>query len=169
LYIASSLQEDLEREKGTFDIIINTIPVYHDYDIYTRLLKDNGKQVLLGLHKGLVAGYILGKVTSGKCRIMHSAIGGTRATQEVVDLCAQHNILPEVKLMPCEKLNEIYTLLDGANDAGVRYVLDIANTLNEATAAKCNREPPVLSVPTGAMTVCGGIREALRLVVMRRT
>merc|ERR1712039_808474 len=147
----------------------NTIPVYHDYDIYTKLLKDDGKQVLLGLHKGIMAGYMLGKLTKGNCRIMHSAIGGIRATQEVVDLCAHHNILPEVKLMPCEKLNEIYAQLESANDAGVRYVLDIANTLNEATAARCTDKPPVLSKPTGTMTIGGGVCEMLRLVVMRKT
>jgi hypothetical protein len=47
-----------------------------------------------------------------------------------MDLCAQHNIVPELQLMPCEKINEIYTLLDSANDSGVRYVSQRRATLS---------------------------------------
>ena len=67
--------------------------------------------------------------------------------------------------MKCAQINEIYTALDGANDAGVRYVLDIANTLNEKTKAECTSEPPTLAKPTGTMSLSGGLGEACRLLV----
>lgn len=168
-YVASSDRGQMEGAQGSFDIILNTIPVYHDYDVFTKLLKAEGKQVILGLHKGIVAGYMLGKLTGGRCRIMHSGIGGIKNTQAVMDLCAKHNIVPQLKIMPCEKLNEIYTLLDGGNDAGVRYVLDIGGTLNEETAARCTDPPPTLAEPTGSMSIMGGICETLRLTCCCKT
>lgn len=67
--------------------------------------------------------------------------------------------------MPCERLNEIYELLDTSNDAGVRYVLDVAGSLNGATADKCIALPPTLAPPTGAMSLCGGLSELCRLLL----
>jgi alcohol dehydrogenase (NADP+) len=66
---------------GSLDIILNTIPVYHNYDVYTRLLAKKGKQVLLGLHKGLIAGFVLNSLTGGRSRVTFSGIGGIPNTQ----------------------------------------------------------------------------------------
>lgn len=158
-----------ELAKGSLDIILNTVPAFHDYDPFTRMLSADGKHVMLGLHKGIVAGYILGVATGGRSRVMHSGIGGIKSTQAVVDLCAKHHILPEYKLMPCESLNEIYTMLDASNDAGVRFVLDIASSLDDETVARCTLPPPVLAKPTGPMSIVGGLLEALRLFCCCRT
>jgi len=163
-FIATSSADAVRAARGSLDIILNTIPVYHDYDVYTRMLDKRGKQVLLGLHKGLIAGFMLTALTGGRSRVTFSGIGGISNTQAVIDLCAKNNILPELQLMPCEKLNEIYTALDSANDAGVRYVLDIEGTLNDATEAKCTDPPPTLAEPTGTMSLGGGMLEALRLL-----
>ena len=71
---------------------------YHDYDQYTKLLSAKGKQCLLGLHKGLGAGFIAGKATCGISKVTASMIGGIKNTQAVVDLCAEKNIVPELKV-----------------------------------------------------------------------
>jgi uncharacterized zinc-type alcohol dehydrogenase-like protein len=210
--ISPSVQEALASAAGSLDIILNTIPVYHDFDIFAKLLAPNGKQCLLGLHKGMAAGFVTGKLGCGtscllmagarythsvahcsanhpyplytlhailthpthlkrksipllafRCglsKVCGSVIGGIKNTQEVINLCAENNIVrqctpspslvilkprfairwtidgicctqvPELKIMPCEQLNEIYRLLDSSNDAGVRYVLDIGVPLH---------------------------------------
>jgi uncharacterized zinc-type alcohol dehydrogenase-like protein len=69
--------------RGSFDLILNTIPSYHDYNAYTTLLKGPGRQVLLGLHKGLAAAMIVNLVTCDRSKVIFSGIGGIRATQEV--------------------------------------------------------------------------------------
>jgi len=167
-FIATSETAQLKAAAGSLDIILNTIPVYHEYDIFTRLCAKGGKQVLLGLHKGLIAGFLLEKMMRGRNRVTFSGIGGIRNTQAVVDLCAAHGIVPEIHVMACEQINEIYTKLDGANDAGVRYVLDIGSSLNDTTLAKCTQPSPTLAKPTGTMSVPGGAWEALRLFVTGR-
>lgn len=164
-YLATGTPGELAAARNTLDIILNTIPVYHDYDQYTTLLAKGGKQVILGLHKGIVGAGIMGAV-SGCCggKLMASGIGGIKNTQAVVDLCAENNIVPELKIMPCEKLNEIYSMLDAGNDDGVRMVLDISNTLNAGTEAKCKDPAPRLGNPSGQISICGGLCEFFRLL-----
>ncbi len=54
-------------------------------------------------------------------KVKGSGIGGIEATQAVIDLCAQHRIYPEIKVIPVEGINHVYELLDAANDSGERY------------------------------------------------
>lgn len=164
-YIVTSSPEQLLEARGSMDLILNTIPTFHNYDIYTKLLASRGQQVILGLHKGIVAGYILKQITGGCSQLTMSGIGGIRNTQAVIDLCARHNIVPDHTVMPCEKLNWIYEQLESGNDAGMRYVLDIAGSLNAGTAAKCTAPPPTLApAASGGQSVLGGLGEALRSI-----
>ena len=41
-----------------------------------------------------------------------SGIGGVRATQEVMDLCAKHDIKPDIKVVQPNQLTEVYQILD---------------------------------------------------------
>eukprot|EP00940_MAST-03C_sp_MAST-3C-sp2_P000794 g794.t1 len=132
----------LQEQRKYFDLILNTVPVYHDYDAFFSLLASGGKQVMLGLHNGLAAGFILGAI-SGKSRLVHSGIGGIRATQEVIDLCAKHKIYPDIDLRPVSDLNKIYGMLSD-NQSGKRFVLDIANTLDESSEKNCVDPAPAL-------------------------
>ena len=59
--------------RGTFNLVLNTIPVEHDWSVYTPLLTPNGKHVLLGLHSGLVAGIAAEMIAGG--RVVGSGIG----------------------------------------------------------------------------------------------
>merc|ERR1711974_244086 len=74
--------------------------------------------------------------------VKRSLIGGMQSTQEVIDICAKAKILPEIKIMPVQSLNEIYQILDTSNDTGLRYVLDIAGSLSEDTFGSCDAPPP---------------------------
>eukprot|EP00939_MAST-03C_sp_MAST-3C-sp1_P003101 g3101.t1 len=160
-FIVSSSDDDLASGKGSLDLILNTVPVYHNYDIFFPLLAPGGKQVIFGLHKGIAAGLILSNL-SKHTRLTYSGIGGIRATQEVIDLCDRHKIYPEVEVRPVSDLNKIFAALED-NKTGKRFVLDIENTLSEAAEAACVDPPPALS-DTESMSVVGGLCEACRLI-----
>lgn len=165
-FIVSSDPKAVKAHAGTLDLIINTIPSYHDYTAYHSLLKKKGgKQVLLGLHAGFAGALVANAVTMGKSRVTSSMIGGIKATQEVMDLCSKHDIKVNIKVVPVEELNSIYELLDGNNDEGIRYVLDIAGTLNADAEARCTAPPPKLTLnPQGQISVPAAIKEALWLL-----
>ena len=55
--VASADAEDMASNAGKFDILLNTVPAYHEYAAYLPLLDRQsriGKLVLLGVHEGLI-------------------------------------------------------------------------------------------------------------------
>jgi D-arabinose 1-dehydrogenase-like Zn-dependent alcohol dehydrogenase len=164
-FVVSTSEDDMQKAKRSLDLILNTIPVYHKYVEYNRLLKKKGgRQVLLGLHAGIAGAMITNMVTFNHSRVLHSGIGGIQATQDVINLCAEHSIYPDIKVVPVDELNSIYEKLDGNNDEGIRYVLDIANTLNENTELKYNAEAPKLGAFSGGISPFAAVREAAWLL-----
>lgn len=159
-FIASGDATSMASGKESLDIILNTVPTYHDYLAYNSLLKKKGRQVLLGLHKGLMAAFGVNALTGNNSRVLGSGIGGIAATQDVIDLCDRHKIYPEVEVVPCSELNTIYEKLDSANDAGVRFVLDIEGTLKKGVV--CTAPAPKLSQPD-TPTLGGVLSELCKL------
>jgi D-arabinose 1-dehydrogenase-like Zn-dependent alcohol dehydrogenase len=143
-YIAMSEEKDVKAAYGTLDIILNTVPFYHDYVAYHSLLKSSGKQILLGLHKGTGGALAVDGFTCGKSRVKMSLIGGIENTQEIIDLCANNDIRPEIKIVSCEEINRVYEDLDSGKGGATRFVLDIS-TVTEEAKAKCTADPPKLA------------------------
>ena len=49
-----------------------------------------------------------------------------KETQEMLDYCAEHNIVSEIELIPIQKINEAYDrMLKG--DVKYRFVIDLAS------------------------------------------
>mmetsp|Transcript_77943 Transcript_77943/g.170744 ORF Transcript_77943/g.170744 Transcript_77943/m.170744 type:complete len:407 (+) Transcript_77943:99-1319(+) len=145
--VASTDDKSMLANKKSMDLIINTIPSGHNWGAYQGLLKKGGKQVLLGIHSGFAAAMVaaqIRKFSFTDTTVVSSAIGGIKTTEEVLALCAKNNIYPEVDVVPITKLNEVYTMLDAANDSGKRYVLDIEKTLTDEALASYSAVPPTL-------------------------
>ena len=53
-----------------------------------------------------------------------SLIGGIRETQEMLDFCAEHNVLSDVEVIPIQKVNEAYERVI-ESDVRYRFVIDI--------------------------------------------
>ena len=158
--VASENKESMAKHEGTLDVILNTIPSFHDYVKYNSLLDSKStirKQVLLGLHEGLVAAMAVNAVTMGYSNVMASGIGGIKNTQEVINLCAKNGITPEIEVVHCREINRVYTMLDSNNDKGKRFVLDLS-TLEDGLVAEGG--PPTIK-PIAGM----GARSILKEVV----
>ena len=61
-----------------------------------------------------------------------SLIGGIRETQEVLDFCAEHNITPDIELIPIQDINDAYKKVEDG-DVRFRYVIDMKSLDKEAT------------------------------------
>eukprot|EP01063_Lacrimia_lanifica_P008048 TRINITY_DN151_c0_g1_i1.p1 TRINITY_DN151_c0_g1~~TRINITY_DN151_c0_g1_i1.p1 ORF type:complete len:402 (+),score=144.77 TRINITY_DN151_c0_g1_i1:45-1250(+) len=141
----------------TIDLILNTIPSYHDYIGFNKFLNDDGKHVLLGIHKGFAAAMFASKFVEARTKV--SVIGGIARTQEVIDLCAEHKIYPKVEVVPVWDIADVYTKLDKNNDSGKRFVLDIAGTLNEEAKDKFTAPLPELSEPPAPLSLWAVVKE----------
>ena len=112
----------MKAKRGYFDMVLNTIPVRHDVVPYLHLLRIDGVQVLVGLigpmpeiHTGVLLGR---KVLTG------SGIGGLAETQEMLDFCAEHSILPDIEVIAMQDITAAYDRME-ASDVKYRFVIDM--------------------------------------------
>ena len=122
-FLNTTDREAMKAAYGTFDMVLNTIPVRHDVAPYLHLLKVDGVQVIVGmiekmpeLHSGILLGR---KILTG------SGIGGLAETQEMLDFCAEHGIVPEIETIAMGTVNEAYDRME-ASDVKDRFVIDMA-------------------------------------------
>jgi len=115
--------------RNTFDFIIDTVSAPHDYNLYLSMLRRDGTMILLGVppEPAPVAAFHL---INKRKRLVGSMIGGIQETQEMLDYCAEHNILSDVEVIPIQKINEAYerTL---KSDVRYRFVIDMASLEKE--------------------------------------
>ena len=60
----------------------------------------------------------------GQKALAGSMIGGISKTQELLDFCAEKNILPECEIVAMSDINEAFERLDRA-DVKYRFVIDM--------------------------------------------
>lgn len=119
--LVSKDEAQMEAHAGSFDFLLNTIPVAHNLDPYIPLLKMGKTMSVVGatpvdLHTmGLVFGR---KVIAG------SLIGGIKETQEMLDFCAEHNIVSDVEMIAMQDINNAYKRVM-SNDVKYRFVIDM--------------------------------------------
>lgn len=111
---------------GSFDFLLNTIPVGHDLNPYMNLLKRDRTMVLVGVLTELEPPVTGASVIFGRKNISGSAIGGMAETQDMIDFCAAHNIVSDIEMIPIQKVNEAYERLL-KNDVKYRFVIDMAS------------------------------------------
>jgi len=124
-FILTSDQEAMKKAAGTFDFILNTVSAPHDYNTYLNLLRTNGTMIVVGVPpeaSQVPAFNLIGKRRS----IIGSLIGGIAETQEMLDFCAEHNIVSEVEVIDISYINEAYSRME-KSDVKYRFVIDLAS------------------------------------------
>ncbi len=123
--LVSSDEAAMQAHANQFDLIINTIPVKHDFTPYMPLLDIDGTQVLVG-QVGELAESNSVPMLLGRRRVAGSLIGGIAQTQEILDFCALHNILPEVEMIKMDEINDAFDKLK-QGDMASRFVIDMSS------------------------------------------
>jgi uncharacterized zinc-type alcohol dehydrogenase-like protein len=166
-FLVSTDESAMASARGSLDLILNTIPAYHDYTLYQQLVAPGGRHVILGANAVFAGVMFASKLLGGSERspVVSSGIGGLKNTQECIDLCAQAAIYPVVDVRPVQHLADIYRELDSCNDGGKRHVLDIAGTLHEGAFAACaDVAPPPLTANATGFIYPSVVLEILRIV-----
>ena len=108
--------------RGHFDFILDTVSAPHDYNVYLRMLKTDGVHICVGAPPTPTAIAAFSLITDRRS-IAGSMIGGIAETQEMLDYCAEHNIVSDVEVIPVSYVNEAYDrMLKG--DVRYRFVID---------------------------------------------
>lgn len=118
--------EAMKAHAGSFDFLLNTIPVGHDTNVYTALLKRDSTMVLVGVLTELTPAVQGMSLIFGRKRISGSAIGGMAETQEMMDFCAEHGIVSDVEVINIQDVNAAWKRME-KNDVRYRFVIDMAS------------------------------------------
>ncbi|HUM53468.1 MAG TPA: NAD(P)-dependent alcohol dehydrogenase [Chitinophagales bacterium] len=107
-----------------FNFIIDTVSAEHNYDMYLKMLAANGVQVLVGIPTTPINFSAFSLLSNGRS-ISASSIGGIPETQEMLDFCAEHNIVSDVEVININYINEAYERVI-KSDVKYRFVIDLA-------------------------------------------
>ena len=116
--------EQLKALTGKFDFIIDTVSAPHNYNQYLAMLNTDGVMICVGAPptpSEIMAFSLIG----GRKSLAGSLIGGLPETQEMLDYCAEHNIVSDVEVIAMDYVNTAYERML-AGDVKYRFVIDMA-------------------------------------------
>ncbi len=123
--VLESDKDSFKALKRTFDFMLSTVPEKAKLDPFIALLKRDATLVVVGALEPLAP-------VDNQQQAMHrrsvggSIIGSIKETQEVLDFCAEHNLGPEIQVIPIQEINDAYKkVVDG--EVRFRYVIDMAS------------------------------------------
>ncbi|MBC8085222.1 MAG: NAD(P)-dependent alcohol dehydrogenase [Hymenobacter sp.] len=107
-----------------FDLIINTVSAPMDLNPYIATLRRDGTMVLLGVPPKAPQIQAFNLIAKRR-RLAGSLIGGIQETQEMLDFCAEHNIVSDIELVDIKDIHAAFErMLKG--DVRYRFVIDMA-------------------------------------------
>ena len=127
--VISKNPDEMKKHVKSFDFILNTVAAAHNLDVFTELLKRDGTMCLNGVPEHAHPSPSIAALIFKRRQIAGSLIGGIKETQEMLDFCADHNIVSDIELIKIQDINEAYERMIKA-DVKYRFVIDMA-TLKE--------------------------------------
>ena len=128
-FVVSTDPASVAKEHNKLDMILNTVSVEHDLNVYLACVKSSGRLVQLGaVGKPHMVSQL--SLMFQRKSISGSFVGGIDCTQELLEFCAKHNITPDVQLIEAKEIQWAWDELCSAkNKDGIRYVIDIQKSL----------------------------------------
>jgi uncharacterized zinc-type alcohol dehydrogenase-like protein len=123
-FVVTSDKEQVKGVRGYFDFILDTVSAPHDFGLYLSLLKTDGTHICVGAppEPNEIPAFSL---LFGRKSVAGSGIGGLPETQEMLDYCAEHNIVSDIELIDIKDITNAYDrMLKG--DVRYRFVIDMA-------------------------------------------
>jgi len=125
--LISKDEKQMAENAGSFDFLLNTVPVKHDLNPYIGLLKRDATMVMVGAIEPLE--FHGGGLIMGRKSLAGSLIGGIKETQEMLDFCGEHNIVSDIEMINMQNINEAYERVT-SNDVKYRFVIDMQSLKN---------------------------------------
>jgi alcohol dehydrogenase (NADP+) len=123
-FILTTDEEQVKKVTGYFDFILDTVSAQHDYNFYLAMLRTNGKMVCVGVPPEPTPVHSMSLIF-GRKSLGGSLIGGLPETQEMLDFCAEHNIVSDIELIAIKDINTAYERLL-KSDVKYRFVIDMS-------------------------------------------
>ena len=121
--ILSRDEDAMAAADRSIDLIIDTVAAPHDLNPYFRTLRVDGALFQLGLPADAMPPVNPRSLMRRRLAYAGSMIGGIAETQEMLDFCAEHNVVADIEMVSADQLNEAYHRMV-AGDVKYRFVLD---------------------------------------------
>lgn len=118
-------QEDsiFQQHQNEFDLILDTVSAEHDINLYLPCLKRDGVMVLVGVPDKPLP-LVSANLIIPRRKLVGSLIGGIKETQEMLDFCAEHNIMSDIELINIQAIDKAYERML-RSDVKYRFVIDM--------------------------------------------
>jgi uncharacterized zinc-type alcohol dehydrogenase-like protein len=123
-YYATSDPDTFENLKNEFDLILNTVSAELDLEAYLKLLRLDGVLVNVGAPPEPLPIQVFA-LFGNRRSFAGSSIGGIRETQEMLDFCAEHGVVPETELIAADQITAAWQRVL-KSDVRYRFVIDVA-------------------------------------------
>lgn len=123
-FVVTSDQDQLKAVQASFDFILDTVSAPHDMNLYLSLLKTNGTHICVGVPTEAISIQAF-SLLGGRKSVAGSGIGGIPETQEMLDFCAEHNIVSDIELIDIKDITAAYERMV-KGDVRYRFVIDLA-------------------------------------------
>ncbi|WP_312358193.1 NAD(P)-dependent alcohol dehydrogenase [Stutzerimonas balearica] len=123
--VVSKNADEMAAHVNSFDFILNTVAAPHNLDAFVNLLKRDATMTLVGAPATPHPSPSVFGLIFKRRRIAGSLIGGIAETQEMLDFCAEHNIVSDIEMIDMQQINEAYERML-KSDVKYRFVIDMA-------------------------------------------
>lgn len=124
--VISKKKDEMAAHLNSFDFILNTVAAPHDLDAFLSLLKRDATMTLVGAPASPHPSPNVFGLIFKRRRLAGSLIGGIAETQEMLDFCAEHNIVSDIEMIDIQNINEAYERML-KSDVKYRFVIDMAS------------------------------------------
>ena len=124
--VVSKNPDEMAAHLNSFDFILNTVAAPHNLDAFVALLKRDATMTLVGAPASPHPSPSVFGLIFKRRRIAGSLIGGIAETQEMLDFCAEHNIVSDIEMIDIQTINEAYERML-KSDVKYRFVIDMAS------------------------------------------
>jgi uncharacterized zinc-type alcohol dehydrogenase-like protein len=121
------ISKDADQMAGvanSLELVIDSVAAPHDLDAYLGTLGREGALVLLGVPPEPHPAPSVFNLVRGRRSLSGSLIGGIAETQEMLDFCAEHDVVSDIEMIKMDQIDEAYDRML-AGDVKFRFVIDM--------------------------------------------
>jgi uncharacterized zinc-type alcohol dehydrogenase-like protein len=116
----------MKQQAASLDLVIDTVSVQHDLNPYVHLLRQDSTLVLVGIPADEHPSPSVASLLALRRSVAGSLVGGISETQELLEFCAEHEVLADIERIPVQQIETAYQRMV-ASDVKYRFVLDMSS------------------------------------------
>ena len=124
--VVSRNEDEMAAQTGSFDFILDTVAASHDLDAFTKLLKRDGTLCMVGVPEHPHPSPDVSPLIYKRRNIAGSLIGGIAETQEMLDFCAEKEIVADIEMISIQSIDQAWDRME-RSDVKYRFVIDSAS------------------------------------------